>query len=131
MNNMKNNIQDKIIFVYNAASSVFAQVSDAFKKVAAPDTYQCNLCRITYGAVSMKDEWKAFLDTLPFEKEFLHRDEFQKQYPELSEAKLPAIFIFQNNVLRPLASAGDINMQKDIEGLKMLINNRINGAKAP
>lgn len=128
---MKNNIQDKIIFVYNADSSVFAQVSDAVKKIAAPDTYQCNLCRITYGVVSMKDEWKTFLDTLPFEKEFLHRDEFQKQYPELSEAKLPAIFIFQNNVLHPLASASDINMQKDIEGLKMLISGQINGAIAP
>lgn len=129
---MKNNIKDKIIFVYNADSSVFAQVSDAFKKVAAPDTYQCNLCRITYGTVSMKDEWKAFLDTLPFEKEFLHRDEFGKKYPELSEVKLPAIFMFQNNVLSHLASAGDINMQKDINRLKMLINERISsGVKAP
>lgn len=128
---MKNNIKDKIIFVYNADSSVFAQVSDAFKKVAAPDTYQCNLCRITYGTVSMKDKWKIFLDTLPFEKEFLHRDEFQKQYPELNNVKLPALFISQHDVLRPLASAGDINMQRDIEGLKMLISGRINGATAP
>ena len=122
---MKNNIKDTIIFVYNADSSVFAQVSDGVKKIAAHDTYQCNLCRITYGAVSMKDEWKMFLDTLPFEKEFLHRDEFGKKYPELSEVKLPAIFIFQNNVLHPLASASDINMQKDIEWLKALICDRI------
>lgn len=128
---MKNNIKDKIIFVYNADSSVFAQVSDAVKKVATPDTYQCNLCRITYGAVSMKDEWKAFLDTLPFEKEFLHRDEFGKKYPELSKVKLPAIFMSQHDVLHTLASASDINMQKDIEGLKMLVNERISGAKAP
>ena len=48
---MKNNIKDTIIFVYNADSSVFAQVSDGVKKIAAHDTYQCNLCRITYGAV--------------------------------------------------------------------------------
>jgi len=57
---MKRNSKDKIIFVYNADSSVFAQVSDAVKKIVAPGTYQCNLCRITYGAVSMKDEWKTF-----------------------------------------------------------------------
>jgi len=122
---MKNNIKDKIIFVYNADSSVFAQVSDAFKKVAAPDTYQCNLCRITYGAVSMKDEWKMFLDTLPFEKEFLHRDEFQKQYPELKSTKLPTIFISQNNVSSLLVTADDVNMQKNIKDLKGLLMGRI------
>lgn len=78
----------------------------------------------------MKDEWKTFLGTLPLEKEFLHRDDFSKRYPELREVKLPAIFMFQNNVLSPLASAGDINMQKDIEGLKMFIRSRISGAMA-
>ena len=122
---MKNNIKDTIIFVYNADSSVFAQVSDAVKKIAAPDTYQCNLCRITYGAVSMKDEWKAFLDTLPFEKEFLHRDEFGKKYPELKSTKLPTIFISQNNTLSPLVSADDINMQKNIKNLKGLLMGRV------
>ena len=122
---MKNNIKDTIIFVYNADSSVFAQVSDAVKKVATPDTYQCNLCRITYGAVSTKDEWKAFLDTLPFEKEFLHRDEFGKKYPELSEVKLPTIFISQNNVPSLLITADDVNMQKNIKDLKGLLMGRI------
>ena len=122
---MKNNIKDKIIFVYNADSSVFAQVSDALKKVTSPDTYQCNLCRITYGAVSMKDEWKMFLDTLPFEKEFLHRDEFGKKYPELESTKLPTIFISQNNTLNLLVSADEINIQKNIKDLKELPIGRI------
>jgi len=30
-------------------------------------------------------EWREFLDTLLFEKEFLRRDEFQKRYPELEK----------------------------------------------
>jgi len=89
----------KLIFVYNADSSVFSQVSDAVKKIVTPSKYECNLCMVTYGAISMKDEWKEFLDALLFEKEFLHRDEFQKQYPELKSTKLPAIFISQNNTL--------------------------------
>ena len=110
--------KNKFIFIYNADSSVFAQVSDAFKKIATPDKYQCNLCMVTYGAVSMKDEWKEFLDTLPFEKEFLHRDEFQKYYPKLESTKLPAIFISQNNILNLIVSAEEINRQKDIAGLK-------------
>jgi len=117
--------KDKLIFVYNANSSVFAQVSDAFKKIATPDKYQCNLCMVTYGAVSMKDEWKKFLDTLSFQKEFLHRDEFHKQHPELKSTKLPTIFISQNNALNLLISAEEINKQKNITGLKDIISAKI------
>ena len=117
--------KDKLIFVYNADSSVFSQVSDAVKKIVTPSKYECNLCMVTYGAISMKNEWREFLDALPFEKEFLHRDEFQKQYPELESTKLPAIFISQNNTLNPLVSADEINIQKDIIGLKNIINGKI------
>ena len=122
---MKTMTKNKLIFVYNADSSVFSQVSDAVKKIVTPIKYECNLCMVTYGALSMKDEWREFLDALPFEKEFLHRDEFQKQYPELESTKLPAIFISQNNSLTPLVSADEINIQKDIIGLKNIINGKI------
>jgi len=115
----------KLIFVYNADSSVFSLVSDAVKKIVTPNKYECNLCMVTYGAVSMKDEWKEFLDALPFEKEFLHRDEFYKQHPELKSTKLPTIFISQNNTLNPLVSADEINMQKNTKDLKELLIGRI------
>jgi len=117
--------KDKLIFVYNTDSSVFSQVSDAVKKILTPSKYECNLCMVTYGAISMKDEWRKFLDALPFEKEFLHRDEFHKQHPELKSTKLPTIFISQNNTLNPLVSADEINMQKNIDGLKNIINGKI------
>jgi len=55
----------------------------------------------------------------------LHRDEFQKQYPELESTKLPTIFISQNNTLNPLVSADEINMQKNVEDLKDLLIGRI------
>lgn len=121
---MKKN-KGTLLFVYNADSSVFTQVSDAIKKIVTPNKYQCNLCLVTYGAVSMKDEWKEFLNTLLFEKEFLHRDEFHEKYPELKEVKLPAIFILKNTVPDTLISADDINIQKDVAGLKKLIHNKI------
>lgn len=117
--------KNKLILVYNTDSSVFAQVSDVFKKIATPSKYECNLCMVTYGAVSMKDEWKEFLNSLSFEKEFLHRDEFHEKYPELKEVKLPAIFILKNTVPDTLVLADDINIQKDIAGLEKLINDKI------
>jgi len=117
----------KLIFVYNADSSVFSQISDAVKKVITPSKYECNLCMVTYGPISMKEEWREFLNALPFEKEFLHRDEFQKQYPELAGTKLPAIFISQNNTLSSLISAEEINKQRNVENLKKLLMTRIRG----
>ncbi|MDP3956265.1 MAG: hypothetical protein Q8Q18_03425 [bacterium] len=117
--------KNKLIFVYNADSSVFAQVSDAIKKIAAPNKYECNLCMVTYGSVSMKDEWKEFLSTLFFEKEFLHRDEFHEKYPELKEEKLPAIFISKNNILNLFISSEEINKQKNVTDLKNIISAKI------
>jgi len=70
----------KLIFVYNADSSVFSQVSDAVKKIVTP---------------------------------------------KLKSIKLPAIFISQNNTLNPLVSADEINIQKNIIGLKNIINGKI------
>ena len=119
------NKSKKLIFVYNADSSIFAQVSDAFKKVVTPSKYECNLCMITYGAVSMKDEWKEFLDTLPLEKEFLHKDEFRIQFPELNNTKLPAVFIFEDNILKTLISANDINAQSNVSELIELMKNNL------
>lgn len=108
---------EKLIFVYNADSSVFSQVTDAIKKVVTPNKYQCNLCMITYGPISMKDDWKEFLDTLPFDKEFLHKDEFEKRFPDLSRAELPAIFVSHENGINVLLSAKEINGQHDLQGL--------------
>ena len=118
-------IKDKLVFVYNADSSVFSQVSDVVKKIVTPNNCECSLCLITYGVVSMKDEWKKYIDTIPLHKEFLHRDEFQRKYPEQRDTKLPAIYIFQNNSLDLLISSDDINVQKNINDLKGLIDTQL------
>ena len=80
---------------------------------------------VTYGSVSMKDEWKEYLSTLLFEKEFLHRDEFHEKFPALKEEKLPAIFISKNNILNLLVSSGEINRQRNITDLKNIISAKI------
>ena len=65
---------DTIIFIYNAKSGLVAGLSDAVIKIVAPSQSECNLCKITYGPLSMKEEWTQFLETLPQEKVFLHKD---------------------------------------------------------
>ncbi len=71
---------NKLIFVYNADSGVRNALLDSVHKVLSPSTYECNLCDITYGLFSEKVNWKEFRLQFPMEMEFLHRDEFVKDY---------------------------------------------------
>ena len=70
----------KLIFVYNADSGLVNAVIDIAHKVISPQTYQCNLCALTYGLVGEKDTWEKFRQESDTEMEFLHKDEFEQQY---------------------------------------------------
>ena len=55
----------KIIFIYNADDSFSSKAIDFIHKIVNPETYQCSLCTLTYGNVSMKNDvspfdWTAF-----------------------------------------------------------------------
>jgi hypothetical protein len=39
----------KLLFVYNADSGLFNSIAEAAHKIVSPQTYRCDLCRITYG----------------------------------------------------------------------------------
>ena len=82
----------RLLFVYNADSGPVSALMDAVHKVVSPQTYSCSLCFITYGAVSMRREWKDYVARLPYPTEFLHRDEFCARWPGL-EVPLPAIMV--------------------------------------
>lgn len=114
-----------IIFVYNAYSSFFSMILDAVHKTVAPKTYQCNLCGLTYGSVSMKKEWKEFINTLPCSVHFLHRDEFTKQYPAFASLSFPAAFSIKDKNVQELISAEEINRQKSLEELKRLVKEKL------
>ncbi|MGI8952546.1 MAG: hypothetical protein ACR2FN_13295 [Chitinophagaceae bacterium] len=49
-----------LIFVYNADADLFSTLTDFAHKILSPSTYQCKLCALTYGNISMKQEWKFF-----------------------------------------------------------------------
>jgi hypothetical protein len=81
----------RLLFVYNADSGLFATVTDAAHKILSPDTYRCDLCKLTYGWVGERGRWRGFIASLPLDCAFLHRDQFRRAYPDVS-APLPAIF---------------------------------------
>ena len=65
----------ELVFIYNADSGAWSKLFDAAHKLVSPATYPCSLCALTYGAVSMRSEWRRFVDSLPHEVRFAYRDE--------------------------------------------------------
>jgi hypothetical protein len=96
-----------LLFVYNANSDLFSSVTDFAHKIISPQTYNCSLCALTYGNLTIKQEWKSFLKELPAEKTFLHKDEFEKRYKQ--SFGLPAIFYLKANQPVVLLGSDDIN----------------------
>lgn len=70
----------KLIFVYNADSGALSAMFDIGHKILSPDTYKCNLCKITYGNFREEKKWKEYREKSLVDMEFLHKDEFEKLY---------------------------------------------------
>lgn len=116
-------MNDELIFVYNANSSLFSTVTDFAHKILSPSTYQCHLCALTYGNFSMKQEWKLFIEALSHTTSFIHKDEFEKKYKV--KAALPAIFLSKGNSIDELISKQEIEGCHSLDTLKTLIVNKI------
>ncbi|SMB99010.1 hypothetical protein SAMN00120144_3663 [Hymenobacter roseosalivarius DSM 11622] len=99
----------KLLFVYNADAGLANGLLDMAHKILSPRTYPCSLCGITYGTTHMRPDWRQFLQSLPLESRFLHRDEFQQQFPGLKNPALPAVFWQdEQQALTPALTAADL-----------------------
>ncbi|MEL7011601.1 MAG: GTPase [Cyanobacteria bacterium J06588_4] len=72
----------ELIFVYNADSGFINTLMDIGHKALDPDTYQCNLCSLTFGIVGEHKKWRQFREESSAEMRFLHRDEFEQEYQQ-------------------------------------------------
>lgn len=125
MSNMQSTCE--LIFVYNATSSLSSQISDIAHKIISPETYRCNLCRITYGNFGARPEWKEFIETLPCKAEFLHSDEFLNQYPAWQSTTFPTVLRMTKNAeMSLLIEAVQINEMQSVEDLKQLLATKLN-----
>lgn len=116
---------ERLIFVYNADNGFFNAVIDWSHKFYSPHTYQCSLCRFTFGLVGMRMPWKDYLETLPFPVTFLHRAEFREQFPAHAQLPLPVILAEQSPRMEILLSADDINAAGGLAGLIGLMQLRL------
>lgn len=111
----------KLLFVYNVDSNLTALIATTAHKLVSPSTHTCNLCKLTYPFISMKSEWKKFIDSLPYEVVSLHRDEFVKQYPDQKNVQLPAVFTEDDAGICLLISQEKINKVKNFQELIKIV----------
>lgn len=114
-----------LLFVYNADEGVFAAIGDAVHKVVSPDTYPCSLCAITYGALRMRPEWRAYLKSLPYEVRFHHRPDFRRAYPAFS-VTLPAILFVEDDALpRVIVDAATLDRVRSLQELIAILESSL------
>ena len=106
----------KLIFVYNANSGAISALIDGLHKNFMPSTYQCQLCSLSYGRVSMKKEWKEFTKALPYTVEFLHKDEFEREHPDV-KATLPAAYVDDGETVNEVISKTQFSRMNDLDDL--------------
>ena len=120
--------KSELMFVYNASRSPVAQALDFLHKTFSPQTYACNLCRVTYGVFTARKEWTEFIKGLPYPSVFLHRDEFERLHPTLAGVMLPAVFTSKpSGVPSLLVGAEAINQVDTVEEMKALLRFKLGG----
>lgn len=111
----------ELLFVYNADSGLFNAMADAAHKVFSPQTYACNLCKVTYGLMTEKRAWRRFIEDLDVDARFLHRDELRQRFPEL-DIQLPAVLRRSGDeALEVCIAAEALNRCQSIDDLTALV----------
>ncbi|MEH6790584.1 hypothetical protein [Parasphingorhabdus sp.] len=113
---------DRLIMVYNANAGWTSALLDAAHKLVRPETYQCSLCMISYGAVLMRRPWREYLRSLPMQTDFYHRQDFADAYPArcfpaVKGLDLPAILIETGSELHLLLNSENLDRLSDVDSL--------------
>jgi hypothetical protein len=114
-----------LVIVYNANAGLLAGAMDSIHKLCAPATYPCKLCALTYGLLSMRGEWRRFLDGLGMETIFHHRPDFRAAFPQAADWPLPLIAAKEAGALRVLVSAADFAGIDDLPALMQALQERL------
>jgi len=116
----------KLIFVYNAKTGIRNAIIDGAHKIFSPETYACNLCKITFGAFTEEKEWKNFRMESELNMEFLYKDELGKKYASFikDDVAFPLIFKEENGQLEQLVNAEELNQVKEVDELIKLVKDR-------
>ena len=118
--------EDKeLIFIYNAKSGLVNEMIDFAHKIVSPETYDCNLCAISYGTFTKKKKWSNYINSLPIKSTFTYKDKISALKKELSSLRFPTIIIRDGVQLNEIISRNEINSIKNLNQLISLLNERL------
>ena len=117
---------EKLIFIYNANSGKHNTLLDTMHKIVSPNTYNCNLCDITFGLFTENKTWRKFRQTSKVEMVFLHKDEYLKKYKSKFNYKFtfPIVLAEHLESLSVFINTDELNRLKNQEGLMKEIRKR-------
>lgn len=109
----------QLIFVYNANNDYFNKSIDFIHKVVSPNTYECNLCKLTYGIFSERAKWKSFREASKIEMKFIYRNEFERAFG----LKLDYPVILESQSMKIVLKKNEINRIQSVDDLIFAIKN--------
>jgi hypothetical protein len=113
----------ELCFVYNAKSGLGNMLLDGLHKVIRPSTYPCELCAITYHAVGMRKQWKAFIRASSVSFQFYYTDNLP---PELKmDVSFPAVLRYENSTVSCILDKSDFQRINDLEELRVILKERV------
>ena len=123
--NKSSNNSGKIIFIYNASDDLLSVSFDFIHKIASPSTYQCSLCKVTYGNFSMHEEWESYIKTLPFKVEFLYKNNYLEFHKDLISKEFPVAYKYDGESYEVLISQHEFDLCDNLNDLMDIINQKI------
>ena len=127
----------RLVLVYNADTGLIEALMHAVHKQFFPETYPCSLCALTYGAVSMRGDWKQFWQGLDADVDFYHRDDFTRAFPTLGtggvrEVTLPVVLMSEEGEEpRVVISNEELDAMADVEELMERVSQAVSSSALP
>ena len=118
-------MNERLVFVYNANSGLIAGALDSIHKTLSPGTYACNLCAITYNALTMRPQWRSWLKSIAMPADFYHLPDFRRAFPQFADEPLPLVGIFANGQLSILVNRDALSQLKSVDDLIQALQSKL------
>ena len=117
---------EKLIFIYNASNDPISVSFDFIHKIISPSTYQCSLCKITYGNVSMHNKWKEYTEHSDYIFEFLYKNNYLKYHQNLKVEEFPVAYKYNGSAYELFISRQDFDLCTSLDSLIEMVGQKLN-----
>ena len=107
----------ELIFIYNAKSGIANAFIDWGHKIISPNTYNCNLCSITYNNLGKEKKWKDFLENINAHSRFYYIDHVKKLGFVDEKIELPCVYLNKKNEFKLIINSHEMNAFDNVEEL--------------